>query len=126
MLPNLRIETITDKDQIQDIVLEAKYRIENQLNDAISSIHMYRDAIVSPENEILAKYRRIVASAYIITPYLPVETNINWKNTEMPGRLFHREYRGHFKFGAVTLRPGMSLNRITDVIDQILVETGEM
>lgn len=87
------------------IVLDAKYRINNGLNDALSSIHTYRDALVQEVSAGRAEH--IVLAAYLLTPHIPV-LSCNYKITPVPGRLFHPQYRQKFHFGAVTLRPGMS------------------
>ena len=44
----------------------------------------------------------------------------------MPGRLFHPEYRRDFRFGAVTLRPGMGAGELREVLRAIIADaTGE-
>lgn len=45
-----------------------------------------------------------------------------YRDTPMPGRLFHPAYRGSFRFGAVTLRPGMTLAEIATVLRLILAD----
>jgi hypothetical protein len=99
------------------IVLDAKYRIDTGLNDALSSIHMYRDALVRDAGS--GKTEGVVAAAYLIAPHLPSLT-ADYRGTGMPGRLFHPDYRTGFRFGAVTMRPGMSLAAIGDVLDGII------
>jgi hypothetical protein len=103
------------------IVLDAKYRIEEQLNDAVGSLHMYRDSIVQDEDEPPA--RRAIVGAYILTPHTP-SLNPAWRQTKMPGRLFHPDYRTAFKFGALTLRPGMPLSAIGTAFATILQDVG--
>lgn len=87
------------------IVLDAKYRINAGLNEALNSIHTYRDALVQ-ESET-GRTEGIVTSAYLLTPHVPV-LGADFKDSLIPGRLFHPQYREKFHFGAVTLRPGMS------------------
>jgi hypothetical protein len=88
------------------IVLDAKYRIEDGLPAALNSIHTYCHALV---REIAAdKVEGIVTAAYLLAPSLP-ELKTGYRDTEIPGRLFHPEYRRSFRFGAVTLRPGMTM-----------------
>ncbi len=87
------------------IVLDAKYRINEGLNDALNSIHTYRDALVQEADTGLIE--GVVTSAYLLTPHVPV-LGTSFKETPVPGRLFHPQYRERFRFGAVTLRPGMS------------------
>jgi hypothetical protein len=87
------------------IVLDAKYRINEGLNDALNSIHTYRDALVQEADS--GQIEGIVAAAYLLTPHVPALAS-HFKTTPVPGRLFHPQYREKFRFGAVTLRPGMS------------------
>ena len=51
------------------IVLDAKYRISQDLNDALSSIHTYRDALVQEADS--GKVEGIVTAAYLLTPHVP-------------------------------------------------------
>lgn len=88
------------------IVLDAKYRINDGLNDALNSIHTYRDALV--QEVASGRTEGIVTAAYLLTPHVPAALQTDFKDTPVPGRLFHPEYREKFRFGAVTLRPGMS------------------
>ena len=89
----------------QVIVLDAKYRIESGLNDALNSIHTYRDALV--QEDYNGEIEGIVTAAYLLTPYI-AELSHDFRHTSVPGRLFHPGYREKFRFGAITLRPGMN------------------
>ena len=103
------------------IVLDAKYRIESGLSQAIASIHTYRDALVEDQGD---HRPRIVNGAYILSPLNPDYSDPDWQEANMPHRLFYPKYRGAFHFGAVTLRPGMSLDQIQDALQAILADTG--
>lgn len=105
----------------QIIVLDAKYRINENLNHALSSVHMYRDALVG---EITGgETDHIVRAAYLLTPHVPLLQN-GYRETPLPGRLFHPLYRDAFRFGAVTLRPGMSLPEIQSALRTIIADAG--
>jgi len=82
------------------IVLDAKYWIEDGLNEALNSIHTYRDALVREVDS--GNVEKIVMAAYLLTPYIP-ELKAGYRDAPMPGWLFHPEYRRSFRFGAVTL-----------------------
>lgn len=101
------------------IVLDAKYRIDEALNDALSSIHTYRDALV--QEAASGVVEGVVAAAYILTPHSPRLTG-GYRDTPMPGRLFHPEYRSGFRFGAVTLRPGMTGGEIAAALQLIVAD----
>lgn len=101
------------------IVLDAKYRINDGLSDALSSIHTYRDALV--QEAASGRTEGIVTAAYLLTPYMPV-VGPDYRATPMPGRLFHPDYRTGFRFGAVTLQPGMSVTEITSALRMIVVD----
>lgn len=104
------------------IVLDAKYRINDGLNDALNSIHTYRDALVQ---EIASgRTEGIVTAAYLLTPHVPAGMKTDFKDTPVPGRLFHPEYREKFRFGAVTLRPGMSGEELRTCLQTIVADAG--
>ena len=99
------------------IILDAKYRVGQQLDDALSSLHMYRDALVQAESD--GSRSSLVLAAYILTPDLGTATG-DWRSASMPGRLFHPEYRSAFRFGAATMRPGMGMGAIRATIESLI------
>lgn len=101
------------------IVLDAKYRINDGLNDALNSIHTYRDALVREAES--GRTEGIVTAAYLLTPHVPALKD-DFKDTPVPGRLFHPQYREKFRFGAVTLRPGMSSDDLRACLRTILAD----
>jgi len=101
------------------IVLDAKYRINEGLNDALNSIHTYRDALV--QEAAGGVIEDIVHAAYLLTPHVPT-LQAGFKGTPMPGRLFHPMYRGKFRFGAVTLRPGMGMAALRECLKTIVAD----
>lgn len=101
------------------IVFDAKYRIDEGLNDALSSIHTYRDALVREAES--GKVEGIVTATYLLTPHLPA-LRTGYRDTPMPGRLFHPDYRAGFRFGAVTLRPGMTATEIAATLRTIVAD----
>lgn len=101
------------------IVLDAKYRINDGLNDALNSIHTYRDALVQEVES--GKTEGIVSAAYLLTPHLP-NLGDSFRDTPMPGRLFHPQYREKFRFGAVTMRPGMSSDALQACLRTIVAD----
>lgn len=104
------------------IVLDAKYRINDGLNDALNSIHTYRDALV--QEVASGRTEGIVTAAYLLTPHVPAGLKADFKDTPVPGRLFHPEYREKFRFGAVTLRPGMSGEELRNCLQTIVADAG--
>lgn len=104
------------------IVLDAKYRINDGLNDALNSIHTYRDALV--QEVASGQTEGIVTAAYLLTPHVPGTLQTEFKDTPVPGRLFHPEYREKFRFGAVTLRPGMSGDDLRGCLRAIVADAG--
>lgn len=104
------------------IVLDAKYRINDGLNDALNSIHTYRDALV--QEVASGRTEGIVTAAYLLTPHVPAGLQTDFKATPVPGRLFHPEYREKFRFGAVTLRPGMSGEELRGCLRIIVADAG--
>ena len=103
------------------IVLDAKYRIDQGLNDALNSIHTYRDALVRKADT--GSVEGIVTAAYLMTPHLPgPDAGAGYRETAMPGRLFHPEYRKRFRFGAVIMRPGMTVDDVGQVLETIVAD----
>jgi uncharacterized protein DUF2357/PD-(D/E)XK nuclease superfamily protein len=101
------------------IVLDAKYRVEDGLPDALNSIHTYKDALVHEVAD--GKITGFVRAAYLLVPLFPgIEGG--YRETPMPGRLFHPEYRRAFRFGALTLRPGMSGPEITAALQAVVAD----
>jgi hypothetical protein len=109
MTPDISLEPAIGNPEDRIIVLDAKYRIDAGLNDALSSIHTYRDALVRAGAG--GTTGGIVGAAYLLTPHIP-ELASAYRGTKMPGRLFHPEYRSQFRFGAISLRPGMAKDEI--------------
>lgn len=103
----------------QVIVLDAKYRINDGLNDALTSIHTYRDALVQEAEN--GEIEGIVTAAYLLTPHSPAIRS-DFKTTPVPGRLFHPQYRDKFRFGAITLRPGMSCDELRRSLKDIVAD----
>lgn len=103
MIPDVAI-VVGPPGQEGLIVLDAKYRVESALSEALTSIHTYRDALV--QETATETPARIVKGAYMVTPHVPGCIGADWKSEPMPNRLFHPHYRGTFKFGAITLIPG--------------------
>ena len=64
----------------------------------------------------------IVTAAYLLTPHCTAELSDRYRDTPMPGRLFHPEYRRSFRFGAVTLRPGMTMAELGAALRTIIAD----
>ena len=125
MRPDIVVSPGPDVDSGRLIVLDAKYRIEEGLMEALSSIHTYRDALVrEAETDVV---EGVVKAAYLLAPHVPdLDGGTGYRETDMPGRLFHPEYRRGFRFGAVSLRPGMAVGELGDVLRMIVADaTGE-
>ncbi|CAM9288960.1 unnamed protein product [Ectocarpus sp. 12 AP-2014] len=117
MVPDFTVVIPMTSGQNKLIVLDAKYRIEKNINEAISSIHMYRDALVEEDDNGI---RGLVSGAYLLSPFLPELSESSWKTEALPGRFFHPEYRDKFRFGAATIKPGMELCEIWEMMEAIL------
>ena len=99
------------------VVLDAKYRVEGQLNQAIASIHKYRDALVEvAEDGDLSGCRRTVLAAFLVTPHPLAGGDGPWRNDDSPSVFFRKEYRDTFRFGALSLVPGMSLEHVRKLL----------
>ena len=86
-----------------------------------NSIHTYRDALEREAETGIVE--GIVTAAYLLTPHPPgLDERTGYRATPMPGRLFHPEYRRSFRFGAVTLRPGMTTAELGTVLRTIVAD----
>ena len=63
----------------------------------------------------------IVGAAYLLTPHIP-EIADAYRATPMPARLFHPEYRRSFRFGALSLRPGMTASDLRTALRTIAAD----
>ena len=63
----------------------------------------------------------IVNAAYILTPHMP-EIGEKYQQTPMPGWLLYPEYRISFRFGAVTMRPGLTMTELPAVLCTITAD----
>jgi hypothetical protein len=124
MIPDIVfVDAVAGKANRSVIVLDAKYRINDGLNDALNSIHTYRDALVQEAET--GSIEGVVTSAYLLTPHIPVLSS-DFKDTPVPGRLFHPQYREKFRFGAVTLRPGMSGEDLRACLRSIVADAAKV
>ena len=125
MRPDVVVAPGPDGDSDRLIVLDAKYRIEGGLTEALSSIHTYRDALVREAGTDAVE--GVVKAAYLLAPHVPdLDGGTGYRETAMPGRLFHPEYRRSFRFGAVSLRPGMAAGELRDALRKIVADgTGD-
>ena len=121
MKPDVVMGHRADEDTARLIVLDAKYRIDDGLIEALNSIHTYRDALVRVAET--GNIEGIVTAAYLLAPHLPeLDETTGYQDTAMPGRMFHPEYRRSFRFGAVTLRPGMTAGELGAVLRTIVAD----
>lgn len=72
---------------------------------------LLRRAVELVQEAELGAISGIVTAAYLLTPHLPM-LYADYRATPMPGRLFHPAHRARFRFGAVTLRPAMTVPEI--------------
>jgi len=116
MIPDVSVIKLADTEGPPLLfIFDAKYRVEQGLNDALASIHMYRDAIVKEDHEGVA---RIVQKALILSPQIQDYTDEDWTTQDAPARFFHTEYRDKFNFGIMSFHPAMDLAQM-----KILIKT---
>ena len=91
-------------------MLDAKYRIEEGLPDALNSIHTYRDALVREADG--RQHRRLCERRPICSRRMLPGTETRLSGHADAGTAVPSGIPGSFRFGAVTLRPGMSVAEI--------------
>lgn len=114
MVPDI---TVSSAGTAKLVILDAKYRVGQDINAALSSAHMYRDAIVAEGGE--GRPEPLVAGSYLVSPHRP-RAAAEWKATPLPDRLFHPGYREEFGFGAWSLRPGMTDAEVAGVLKEVV------
>lgn len=127
MIPDVVLEVLSPADTHRNlIILDAKYRVEVQLNDAIASIHMYKDALILENRgrESAADDEVLVSSGYVVVPASPADLtpNKDWRKEKMPVVLFRQGYRNRFKMGALVLTPGTDLRTIATLLADMITE----
>lgn len=123
MIPDISIKIDESAASVtQVIVFDAKYRVDLALNDAISSAHMYQDAIVSESvvNGSAGSVDRRVIGSYLLTPAVPDGFCNAWKDEPAPRRFFHPSFVDAFKFGVLSLHPRMPLERVASTMAEIV------
>jgi hypothetical protein len=120
MQPDMAIvgPSVGELPEVPIVVIDAKYRVETQLNDAITAIHTYRDALVREQG--VDEPRRTVKAAFVITPHAPYTPVRPWPEEQVPDVFFREGYREAFRFGAITMRPGIGLDRAQEILTKIL------
>ncbi|MBB3472743.1 DUF2357 domain-containing protein [Sphingomonas sp. BK345] len=115
MTPDIALWRQVDGVPTPLVVLDAKYRVDQGLADALTSTHTYRDAIVDTKGGVV---NSAVAEAYLLTPHQPAAGG-QFETLPMPDRLFAPDYHRAFRFGALTLRPGMQAIEVAASLDAI-------
>lgn len=121
MQPDIAVDLPTGADDKQIIVLDAKYRVERSLNDAVSSIHTYRDALVERIGGADSmKNRPAVIAAFLLTPHILAHDQRPWRETSAPEVFFRESYRESFRFGAISMRPGLSVEATREILEKLI------
>lgn len=122
MQPDIALETPPEGDGGAKpvVILDAKYRIKGGLSDAVSSIHTYRDALVEQIETGPHGHRRTVQAAFLLTPQLASEEERPWRDEEPPTVFFREAYRQAFRFGAVSMRPGVTVEQCRTLLIWLL------
>ncbi len=119
MAPDITVGTLDTDKSAGLTVLDAKYRIDAGLGDAISSIHTYRDALV--RTDLSGGIVSVTKNAFLISPYIPsAGDTTSYRASGMPDRLFRDDYQSSFGFGALTLKPGMPLHEIRSLARRLM------
>lgn len=115
MVPDVVFEFIGAGGANRLLILDSKYRVESQLNDAISSIHMYRDAIVRDDRlHNPVDVRRIVSGGFVIVPRMPsgALSAVSWRDQKAPAVFFRSGYQDRYALGAIVLKPGVAIGDV--------------
>ncbi|MBF0094911.1 MAG: DUF2357 domain-containing protein [Alphaproteobacteria bacterium] len=81
------------------VALDAKYRIDGGVSDAMTSAHTYRDAIIEYRG---GTTRPLLVGSFLLSPQR-IEPAGDWMAAGNPARFFHAGYRAEFGIGAFSL-----------------------
>jgi PD-(D/E)XK nuclease superfamily len=123
MEPDIAFESVARELESAEpvVVLDAKYRIETEIDAAILSIHSYRDALVRRSVSGDVDCRRTVRAAFLLTPQDLSQNKRpdSWQDDSPPFVFFRDGYRNVFRFGALVMRPGMGLTECRALLKTI-------
>ena len=103
------------------VAIDAKYRIDGGVADAMTSAHTYRDAIVVSDK---GGIRPLLAGSFLLSPQRVAEAG-DWKAAGSPARFFHAAYRAEYGIGAFSLPPDAAADAPRRIIEESLVFLGE-
>lgn len=102
------------------VALDAKYRIDGGVADAMTSAHTYRDAIVVAD---AGGIRPLLAGSFLLSPQR-VGVGGDWKAAGSPARFFHPGYRAEFGIGAFALPPDCEADVPRRILEESLAFIG--
>ena len=119
MNPDIAIDVQAPGKWIPTVVLDAKYRVEQALDSAIGSTHMYKDALVVDGGG--GAMGHPIRSAFLLTPHRHVkDRGADWRDSNAPEVFFQKGYHREFRFGAKTMRPGMGISQVQELLASVL------
>lgn len=102
------------------VALDAKYRVDGGVADAMTSAHTYRDAIVVAD---AGGIRPLLAGSFLLSPQR-VSVGGDWKAAGSPARFFHPDYRAEFGIGAFALPPDCGADVPRRILEESLAFIG--
>ena len=119
MNPDIAIEVEALGEWIPRVILDAKYRVDQALDSAIASTHMYKDALVT--EGIGGAMEHPIQSAFLLTPNRDVkDMGAEWREADAPDVFFQKGYHREYRFGAISMRPGMGINQVQELLASVL------
>lgn len=120
MTPSVVLQRETHgNDQGHLIIFDAKHRVDTDVNEALNSIHTCRDAPMR-EAEV-CKPEGIVSSAFLHIPHLPILKG-GYRQTPIPGRLFHPDCCSKCRFSALTMKPSKPPSTVSEALQAIVAD----
>lgn len=112
MIPDI---VVSVEGRTATVALDAKYRVDGGVADAMTSAHTYRDAIV---RYVDGSTSPLLAGSFLLSPQR-IGPGGDWKAAGSPARFFDPGYRSEFGIGAFSLPVDAAL----DVPRRILEES---
>ncbi|WP_291271443.1 DUF2357 domain-containing protein [Geothrix sp.] len=119
MNPDIAIDVEAPGKWVPTVILDAKYRVEQALDSAIASTHMYKDALVMARAGGVMEHP--IRSAFLLTPNREVrDRGAEWRESDSPEVFFQKGYHREYRFGAISMRPGMGVSQVQELLASVL------
>ncbi len=117
MVPDI---VLSVEGRAASVALDAKYRVDGGVADAMTSAHTYRDAVVVYGSD---GTHPLFAGSFLLSPQR-IDPKGDWKAAGSPARFFHPAYRAEFGIGAFSLPPDAGAGVLRRILEEAVAFVG--